>query len=157
MELQNLEPTDGLPHGAGLRFLAGAGRRDGDAFIFEALLSEQLSIAEVDSTIAPEAGLEMMAQACGMVLANAQADGASFVDDLKVRMSPRRGVVGAVRGYEYAVEPFRIGERVIVRVCPDVVEPELLVCDAEIVRGDNSVCQRARITLIVQGNSAEVS
>lgn len=104
-------------------------------------LLTEMSVVDSRGEAPAELGLEMMAQACGMLTAHATMDG---------RNAPRIGVIGAVRGYRYSVEPFKVGEAITVRVRADLVEDSIVVCDGEVYRGDaEGVSQRARITLII--------
>jgi predicted hotdog family 3-hydroxylacyl-ACP dehydratase len=139
-------PSDVLPHGPGLRFISSAGTESSEGVIFDVTITDALSVIEADGTVVPEAGLEIMAQACGMMIAHHRPQEATCV----------RGVVAAVRGYQYDAKPFQRGDALIVRVKVDLVESSLVVCDAEISRGGGSVEQRARITLVLHDVRAEV-
>lgn len=131
-----------LPHGEGLQLVRGRGvERDGWV-VFSVQLHEGISALSKEGEAAPELGLEIMAQACGTMLVRIDGE----VSDVARRV----GVVGAVRSYRYDPAPFRAGERLEVRVKPDVVETTLVVCDAEVYRvGRSEASQSARLTLVI--------
>lgn len=136
-------PSEVLPHGPGMQLLVGGGEVVDGWLTFRVNLTPTLSVVEVDGLAPSELGLEMMAQACGMLVAG---------EEHTEHKAPRVGVVGAVRGYSYDAEPFRVGEGIRVRVKADVCEDDLVVCEGELYRGDvTTPSQRARITLIVSG------
>lgn len=139
-------PCEVLPHGAGMRLLATSGELVDGWLEYPVRLSSEMSIVDERRLAPPELGLEMMAQACGMLVAS-ESSGDSG--------GRRIGVVGAVRGYEYGCVPFEVSEDVRVRVKADVAEEDIVVCDAELYRGsEGSPAQRARITLIVTEEKA---
>lgn len=132
-----------LPHGEGLRLVRGAGVAVGEWRSFPVTIEPSLSALSSRGEAAPELGLEMMAQACGMLLAQqgAPSQGASG----------RVGLVGAARSYRYELAPFRIGDKLEVRVKPELVEESLVVCEAELYRSAGGApAQSARITLSIR-------
>jgi predicted hotdog family 3-hydroxylacyl-ACP dehydratase len=139
--MMRILPQDALPHGPGMQLLSGEGESIDGWLAYDVDLCSTMSVLEADGSAPPELGLEMMAQACGMLIANNSGS----------EMGQRRiGVVGAVRGYSYIPAPFHVGERARVQVKADVCEDGIVVCDGELYRGDElSPSQRARITLIV--------
>lgn len=139
--MTNLKPHNVLPHGKGMRLLTGAGELVDGWLSYLARLSSDMSIVDRYGVAPAEVGLEIMAQACGMLSADAYVDG---------QATPRVGVIGAVRGYRYSAEPFRVGEAMRVRVKADVIEDSIVVCEGELYRdGAAEAAQRARITLII--------
>ena len=138
-------PYDRLPHGPGLHFLGEQREGAGADLIFAVLLTNDLCVVGADGTIEPEVGLEIMAQACGMLVAGELVHG-----------KRSRGVVAAVRGYEYHLTPLAIGQRLVVTARPVMVDGELAVCEGEIAeQGQGSaVIQRARITLVCREEDA---
>lgn len=127
-----------LPHGEGLRLVRGTGTPVGEWRSYLVTLGSSISALTPDGQAAPELGLEMMAQACGMLLAQEGAAG-------------RIGLVGAVRSYRYGPLPFQVGEAIEVRVRPELLEPSLVVCEAELYRGAADVpSQSARITISIR-------
>jgi predicted hotdog family 3-hydroxylacyl-ACP dehydratase len=133
-----------LPHGPGMRLVCGDGREGDGWFSYPVRLDLTMSVVSaVEGDAPPELGLEMMAQACGVFAAQrTQSDG----------IIPRGGVVGAVRNYEYEARRFVVGEQIVVRIRPDLVEAHLVVCDCELLRGaDKEPSQRARVTIVMQG------
>ena len=137
----SFSPETILPHGAGMRLLSQPGALLDGWMTYEVVMEPWFSVLEDGASAPPELGLEMMAQACGMVVAD---------NDNGAPPSARIGVVGAVRGYTYTPLPFVVGERVSVRVKPEVLEAGVAVCEGEIYRaGNSSPDQRARITLVI--------
>lgn len=133
---------DALPHGKGMRLLCGSPVVSQEWLRCDVALSSDLSVVDAKGRAPAELGLEMMAQACGVLLAREAAQHGA---------APRVGMVGAVRGYEYDTVPFQVGEDVYVRVKSDLCEESLIVCEAELFRdGAVAPSQRARITLILK-------
>lgn len=140
-----------LPHGPGIRLVCDYGLEADGWVSFSIRLSRSMSVVASEyGTAVPELGLEIMAQACGMVAARqALHDTHSSHRDLPQRML--QGVVGAVRNYEFEVRSFSVEEDIAVRVRPDLVEAHLVVCDCELYRVASEVpSQRARITIVMQ-------
>jgi predicted hotdog family 3-hydroxylacyl-ACP dehydratase len=142
MVREEISPRDVLPHGPTLQLLRDGGRKIEGWFEFEVELQSTLCVVESDGTVSPEVGLEVMAQACGVAMAH-PGDGA---------FAPKRiGFVAAVRGYEYRLEPFVVGQLIRARVRPEMCEESLIVCEAELfVDGEDVARQRARITLVLK-------
>lgn len=141
-------PRDILPHGPALQLLRDCGREVDGWLECDVGLESARCVVESDGTVAAEVGLEMMAQAAGVALAR-QEDGAS--------MMRRVGFVAAVRGYDYRLEPFVVGQAIRVRVRPEMREESLMVCEAELfVDREESPRQRARITLVVREKEVTV-
>ena len=137
-----LLPYDILPHGKGLQFLTNTGTMRDGWLEFIVRFSQELSVVDAQGLIDPEVGLELMAQACGMVLLQGEPGAAA---------SPRLGVIAAVRGYEYAVQAFAVGESVRVRVKSDLVDASVVVCEGELFSDMiDTRCQHARITLVIK-------
>lgn len=136
-----------MPHGEGLQLVRGRGiERDGWV-VFSVRIDAAVSALSEGGEAAPELGLEVMAQGCGALLARIDSEASESVH--------RFGVVGAVRSYRYEATPFRVGEHLEVRVKPDLVERNLIVCDAELYRGRSSeAAQSARLTLIIGEGAA---
>ncbi len=142
MVREQISPPDVLPHGPTLQLLRDGGREVDGWIEFGVGLESTLCVVESDGSVAAEVGLEMMAQACGVAMAR-PFDG---VPALK-----RIGFVAAVRGYEYRLEPFVVGQVVRARVRPEMCEESLVVCEAELfVDGEDAPRQRARITLVLR-------
>jgi predicted hotdog family 3-hydroxylacyl-ACP dehydratase len=81
-----------------------------------------------------------MAQACGVAAAWNVAEEAP---------RSRRGVVGAIKGYEYETEQLSRFDALIARVKSDLEGGSVLVCDAELSReGEIAPLQKARITIV---------
>lgn len=145
--IRSAESEAYLPHGPGLRLVTTPGVETGEWREFQVTLAPELSILMRDpktgeSFIPPETGLEIMAQACGMLAAALPGATPGAV-----------GVVGAVRGYEYETRDFRVGEVLQARVKPIMLERELIVCEGELsVVGEERARQRARITVVLQGD-----
>jgi predicted hotdog family 3-hydroxylacyl-ACP dehydratase len=132
-----------LPHGEGLRLVQGAGVTAGEWRSFPVTIQPSLSALSARGEAAPELGLEVMAQACGMLLANKETQDQGATS--------RIGFVGAARSYRYEPIPFRVGEQLEVRVKPELLEESLVVCEAELYRGANGApAQSARITLSIR-------
>jgi predicted hotdog family 3-hydroxylacyl-ACP dehydratase len=136
-----LTPHECLPHGRGMQLL-GERREFCDGSIgYQVRLTPEMSVVEVSETAAPELGLEMMAQASGMLIGH-QGSAESF--------ARRVGAVAAVRDYSYEAVPFRVGERIEVRVKAESLDGDIVICEGLLFRGESHVpAQRARITLIV--------
>lgn len=142
MVCEEISPCDVLPHGPTLQLLRAGGRQVDDWYEFEVGLESTLCVVESNGTVAAEVGLEMMAQACGVAMAR-PADGSPALK--------RIGFVAAVRGYEYRLEPFVVGQVIRARVRPEMCEESLVVCEAELLLdGEDAARQRARITLVLR-------
>jgi predicted hotdog family 3-hydroxylacyl-ACP dehydratase len=142
MEREEISPRDVLPHGPTLQLLRDGGRKIEDWFEFDVELESTSCVVESDGRVAAEVGLEMMAQACGVTLAR-PAEGSPALK--------RIGFVAAVRGYEYRLEPFVVGQEIRARVRPEMCEESLVVCETELyVSGEDAPRQRARITLVLR-------
>ena len=141
---QTIEPRAVLPHGPGLQLL-GERIETADAWLtYGVSLTSDLSVCNEHGQIEPELGLEIMAQACGMLLALEETHSEKTI-----------GVVASVRGYEYTNQPFSVGQTLIVRVRPEMTDASLVVCEGELcTHGGGEVIQRARITLLLQGVEA---
>lgn len=134
-------PQEILPHGPGMQLLDGGGELVDGWLRYHVTISSRLSVLEDGAWAPPELGLEMMAQACGMLTAR---------DESSLSSGPRMGVVGAVRGYSYEPTAFQLGDEFEVRVRAEMVEDALVVCEGALHRkGSETPLQQARITLIL--------
>jgi predicted hotdog family 3-hydroxylacyl-ACP dehydratase len=134
-------PHTVLPHGPGLQLLGERIDTTGEWLTYSVSLTSGLSVCDSRGHIEPEIGLEIMAQACGMLLALEESHSKKAI-----------GVVASVRGYEYTIEPFSVGQTLIVRVRPEMTDASLVVCEGELcTHADLQVIQRARITLLLRG------
>jgi predicted hotdog family 3-hydroxylacyl-ACP dehydratase len=136
-------PYDVLPHGPGLHFLGERRESSDGELAYAVLLSNNLCVVGAAGTIEPEVGLEIMAQACGMLMS---AD--------NVQREKSAGVVAAVRGYEYSATPLFVGQRLIVTARPVMVDGELAVCEGELADEEGRALQMARITLVCRQENA---
>ena len=144
-----IHPKEILPHGAGLQLLKDVGQRYEDRWEFVTALEPRSSALLADGEGVPELGLEIMAQAAGVVIAHermAQA-GSSAVAG---------GVVGAVRGYEYQSSNFTTAHGIRIVVRSDMCDEVVGVCQCELfVDEEAAPRQRARITIILQQGKKE--
>ncbi len=139
---EGISPRHVLPHGPALQLLRDTVREVDGWLECEVDLQSTLCVVESDGVVAPEVGLEMMAQACGVV----SAEPVGGAPQLK-----RIGFVAAVRGYEYRLEPFVVGQVIRARIRPEICEDSLVVCQAELlIDGEDVPRQRARITLVLR-------
>lgn len=141
MSERGKSPRDLLPHGPGLQVLGEQLDRGDDWLTYGVNLTDRLSVFDESGVAVPELGLEIMAQACGMLL-GARSSGGKGVF----------GVVASVRSYEYLTESFVVGEELIVRVKPEMVGEDVVVCEGELFRRDQAEpIQVARIALMLRG------
>lgn len=134
------DPTFVLPHGPGMRLVEDP-RDSGDGWlVFKVRQSADLVVYDAAGLAPAELGLEIMAQACGMAAAwNAAGE----------TPRTRRGVVGAIKGYEYGTELLARSDAMIARVKSDLEGGSVLVCDAELSReGGIAPLQKARVTIV---------
>lgn len=143
MEPCSPDPADVLPHGPGMRLLDGPGSVV-DGWLTFWVRSKSGVVVYSDQGVAPaELGLEIMAQACGMATVKGGSKGTA---------GAMRGVVGAVRGYEYHTNPLVLSQPLVARVKSDLVDGDVVVCDAELLcQGETIPLQKARITIVLMG------
>jgi predicted hotdog family 3-hydroxylacyl-ACP dehydratase len=138
--LKTALPHTVLPHGPGLQLLGERIDTTDEWLTYSVSLNSELSVCDAQGHIEPEIGLEIMAQACGMLLALEESHSKKSL-----------GVVASVRGYEYTVQPFSVGQTLIVRVRPEMSDASLVVCEGELcTHADLEVIQSARITLLLR-------
>jgi predicted hotdog family 3-hydroxylacyl-ACP dehydratase len=124
-----------------MRLLAEGRELSDGSLAYKIRLTAGMSVLEAGDTAPAELGLEMMAQASGMLIARQ-----GTVEGLARRV----GVVGAARDYSYETVPFRVGEHIEVRVKAESLDGEVVICECVLFRGESEVpAQRARITLFV--------
>jgi predicted hotdog family 3-hydroxylacyl-ACP dehydratase len=137
------DPALFLPHGPGMRLLDGPGSVVDGWLTFQVRLSTELVVCGEDGVAPAELGLEIMAQACGMAI---------VIDGRSGSAGAMRGVVGAIRGYEYSTNPLVLSQSLVARVKRDLVDGNVVVCDAELLHeGETSPLQMARITIVLMG------
>jgi predicted hotdog family 3-hydroxylacyl-ACP dehydratase len=145
-----LSPRDILPHGDGLQLLKCAGQPHEDHWEFITSIPPESSVLSSSGRADAEVGLEIMAQAAGVTLAQKrQSDGnTNYVT---------RGVVGAVRGYDYSITPFTSEQSIKVTVKVDMCDETVGICECQLfIDNEKAPRQQARITIILSEESVEV-
>jgi predicted hotdog family 3-hydroxylacyl-ACP dehydratase len=133
-------PYQVLPHGPGLHILCDTGVFCAGWLECSVQLHPHLSCLSPSGTAPATFGVEIMAQACGMLLLHETSEQPAV---------QRIGMVGAVRDYVYDTTPFKVGDALRVRVRLEARQDTVLMCDAELYCGRSvQACQSARITLV---------
>ena len=139
----SLHPREILPHGEGLQLLRSAGRFHDDYWEFMTSIAPESSVLSPSGRADAEVGLEIMAQAAGVALAQHRlSEGDPNTSSL--------GVVGAVRGYEYSCMSFTSHQSITISVKVELCDDTVGICECRLfVDGEGVPLQRARITIIL--------
>lgn len=137
-----LHPREILPHGAGLQLLQSAGELRDEQWEFITSLSPVSSVLSSLGSADAEIGLEIMAQAAGVALAQHRiSEGNTYSKSL--------GFVGAVRGYEYSHTNFTSHQSIKVSVKVEMCDETVGICQCELfIDGERTPLQKVRITII---------